>query len=174
MGRTKGTNPEEEFNNGSKFQISKTSSFQKVTGSQARNAKNNTAYTVTRVSEDGVDERGIIRYKRDVILFDNKEDLKAFNKLDSLKEEGGSIGKGTIIATGSTDPSKKSFELTEAGANISYVKNKYHIKNDKQIPDISRFSPVALALGIRPGQMCKIIRPSRTAINSNFYSFFLF
>ena len=49
------------------------------------------------------------------------------------------------------------------------VKNKYHIKNDKQIPDISRFSPVALALGIRPGQMCKIIRPSRTAINSNFY-----
>ena len=123
METKKGTNPEQEFNNGNKFQISKTSSFQKVTGSQARNAKNNTAYTVTRVSEDGVDERGIIRYKRDVILFDNKEDLKAFNKLDSLKEEGGGIGNGTIIATGSTDPNKKSFELTEAGANISYVKN---------------------------------------------------
>ena len=107
MATKKGTNPEQEFNNGNKFQISKTSSFQKVTGSQARNAKNNTAYTVTRVSEDGVDERGIIRYKRDVILFDNKEDLKAFNKLDSLKEEGGGIGNGTIIATGSTDPNKK-------------------------------------------------------------------
>ncbi len=49
------------------------------------------------------------------------------------------------------------------------VKNKYHITDDKQIPDISRFSPVSLALGIRPGQLCKIIRPSRTAINSEFY-----
>ena len=54
-------------------------------------------------------------------------------------------------------------------SEMESVKNKYHIKHDKQIPDISRFSPVALALGIRPGQMCKIIRPSRTAINSNFY-----
>ena len=49
------------------------------------------------------------------------------------------------------------------------VKKKYNITDDNQIPDISRFSPVALALGIRPGQLCKIIRPSRTAINSNFY-----
>ena len=54
-------------------------------------------------------------------------------------------------------------------SEMESVKNKYHITDDKQIPDISRFSPVALALGIRPGQMCKIIRPSRTAINSNFY-----
>ncbi len=54
-------------------------------------------------------------------------------------------------------------------SEVESVKNKYHIAHDKQIPDISRFSPVALALGIRPGQMCKIIRPSRTAINSNFY-----
>ena len=123
MGKTKTSNPPEEFNNGAKFQISKTSSFQKITGSQARNATNNTAYTVTRVSKDGVDEKGNIYYKREVILFDNKEDMKAFNKLDSLKEEGGNIGNGTIIATGSTDPSKKSFELTEAGANISYIKN---------------------------------------------------
>ena len=124
MGRTKGTNPEEEFDNGAKFQISKTSSFSKSFGASTRNLEpgSNTAYTVTRVSKDGVNEKGKIYYKREVILFDNKEDMKAFNKLDSLKEEGGSIGEGTIIATGSTDPSKKSFELTEAGANISYVK----------------------------------------------------
>ena len=49
------------------------------------------------------------------------------------------------------------------------IKIKYNITDDKQIPDISRFSPVSLALGIRPGQLCKIIRPSRTAINSEFY-----
>jgi len=39
----------------------------------------------------------------------------------------------------------------------------------KQIPDISRFSPVALMIGIRPGEICKIERDSKTAINSLFY-----
>ena len=100
MGKTKTSNPPEEFNNGAKFQISKTSSFQKITGSGARKLEpgTNTAYTVTRVSKDGVNEKGKIYYKREVILFDNKEDMKAFNKLDSLKEEGGSTGNGKIIA----------------------------------------------------------------------------
>lgn len=39
----------------------------------------------------------------------------------------------------------------------------------KEIPDISRFSPVALMIGIRPGEICKIQRDSKTAINSLFY-----
>ena len=60
-----------------------------------------------------VDEKGILRYKREVILFDNKEDLKAFNKLDSLKEEGGSIGNGTIIATGSEPSQLKGIQVDE-------------------------------------------------------------
>ena len=130
MGRTNtsNTNPPQKFNDGNKFQISKTSSFQKVTGPGVRklprNEKNNRAYTVTRVSEDGVDDKGIIRYKREVILFENKEDLNAFNELGSVnKSQLGANGAGVVIATGSTDPSKKSFELTEAGAKIPYVKN---------------------------------------------------
>jgi len=49
------------------------------------------------------------------------------------------------------------------------IKTKYNITDDKQIPDISRFGPVAQAIGIRPGQICHIIRPSKTAITSNFY-----
>lgn len=49
------------------------------------------------------------------------------------------------------------------------IKKKYNITNDKQVPDISRFSPVSLAIGIRPGEMCEIIRPSKTAISSPFY-----
>ena len=43
-----------------------------------------------------------------------------------------------------------------------------HLTN-KQIPDISRFSPVAQLIGIRPGQICKIYRYSKTAINTDFY-----
>jgi len=54
-------------------------------------------------------------------------------------------------------------------AEVKEFKEKYHITDDNQIPDISRFSPVAQVLGMRPTQICKIIRPSRTAINSEFY-----
>ena len=49
------------------------------------------------------------------------------------------------------------------------IRKKYNIIDDKQFPDISRFSPVAMAIGIRPGQLCEIIRPSKTAINTIFY-----
>ena len=169
MGKTKTSNPPEEFNNGAKFQISKTSSFQKITGSQARNAKNNTAYTVTRVSKDGVDEKGNIYYKREVILFDNKEDMKAFNKLDSLKEEGGNIGNGTIIATGSTDPSKKSFELTEAGANISYIKNneeKIQRYSANGVKDIAKDENSSVKKGLRDFSNNKLANTKDDALDS--------
>jgi len=48
-------------------------------------------------------------------------------------------------------------------------RKKYNVMDDKQVPDISRFSPVAQAIGIRPGNICHIIRTSKTAISSNFY-----
>jgi DNA-directed RNA polymerase subunit H len=49
------------------------------------------------------------------------------------------------------------------------IKKKYNIINDNQFPDISRFDPVAQAIGIRPGEVCEIIRPSKTAISSLYY-----
>lgn len=49
------------------------------------------------------------------------------------------------------------------------IKNKYNIISNDQIPDISRFSPVAQAIGLRPNQICEIIRPSKTSIFSKFY-----
>jgi DNA-directed RNA polymerase subunit H (RpoH/RPB5) len=54
-------------------------------------------------------------------------------------------------------------------ANEEKVKARYNISDNSQVPGISRFSPVAQAIGLRPGEMCKIIRPSRTAITSEFY-----
>ena len=48
-------------------------------------------------------------------------------------------------------------------------RKRYNIQNDSELPDISRFSNVAMAIGLRPGQICKIIRPSKTAITSEFY-----
>jgi len=48
-------------------------------------------------------------------------------------------------------------------------RKKYNITNNSQIPNISRFDPVAVAIGMRPGQICKILRPSRTAITAPYY-----
>jgi DNA-directed RNA polymerase subunit H (RpoH/RPB5) len=49
------------------------------------------------------------------------------------------------------------------------VKARYNIMHDGQFPDVSRFDPVAQAIGIRPGQVCEIIRQSKTAISSPYY-----
>ena len=46
---------------------------------------------------------------------------------------------------------------------------KYNIRDGSQLPDLSRFGPVSVVLGIRPGQVCEIKRPSKTATASMFY-----
>lgn len=47
-------------------------------------------------------------------------------------------------------------------------KRKFNVL-DNNIPDISYFSPVSLVLGIRPNDIVKIERKSRTAIKTDFY-----
>jgi len=49
------------------------------------------------------------------------------------------------------------------------IMKKYNITDKIQFPDISRFDPVARVIGLRPGQVCHIIRPSKTAIAANYY-----
>ena len=52
---------------------------------------------------------------------------------------------------------------------VKKVKLRYNITDHTQFPDISRFDPVAQIIGIRPGQICEIIRPSKTAITGYYY-----
>ena len=49
------------------------------------------------------------------------------------------------------------------------IRSRYNIMSNAQFPDISRFDPAARAIGIRPGQVCEIIRPSKTAISAPYY-----
>ena len=49
------------------------------------------------------------------------------------------------------------------------VKKKYNIIDDSKFPEISRFDPVSTLIGLRPNNLCKIIRPSKTSITSEFY-----
>ena len=52
---------------------------------------------------------------------------------------------------------------------VDDIMKRYNITDKVQFPDISRFDPVARVIGLRPGQVCKIIRPSKTSIEANYY-----
>lgn len=52
---------------------------------------------------------------------------------------------------------------------VKELKQKYSIENQKQLPEISRFDPHALAIYLRPGEICEFKRNSATAMNYNYY-----
>ena len=45
----------------------------------------------------------------------------------------------------------------------------YNIVKETQWPEISRFDPVALAIGLRPGEVAEIMRNSPTALETKYY-----
>ena len=52
---------------------------------------------------------------------------------------------------------------------VADVMRKFNMTGRNQFPEIGRFDPVSLALCLRPGQICKIHRPTPTAGTSMFY-----
>jgi len=52
---------------------------------------------------------------------------------------------------------------------VAEILSKYKLKNKSLLPEISRFDPVAISIGMRPGDICRIIRPSKTSIISHYY-----
>jgi hypothetical protein len=135
-GKTNKTNPSEEFNDGNKLQASNISSFQKqFVGSQSRNMApgSNTFYTTTVVKQDGKDENGRIIYKREIYSFDTAKEARDFkDKVDvGLGEQAIFQNDYKPIATGSTAKGEKTFELTEHGANLSYLQKNGEIDEDK-------------------------------------------
>lgn len=53
--------------------------------------------------------------------------------------------------------------------DVKTIMKRFNITDKVQFPDISRFDPVARAIGLRPGQVCHILRPSKTAITTDYY-----
>ena len=47
--------------------------------------------------------------------------------------------------------------------------SKYNIAHPDMLPNISRYDPVAMAIGMRPGQVCRIDRFSKTAVSTPYY-----
>jgi len=54
-------------------------------------------------------------------------------------------------------------------SEIDELKQKYNIMDTKQLPEISRFDPQALAKCMRPGQVCKLERESSSALFYDYY-----
>lgn len=49
------------------------------------------------------------------------------------------------------------------------VMKTFYLTSIKQFPEISRFDPVAQCIGMRPNDVCRILRPSKTAIQTYYY-----
>lgn len=52
---------------------------------------------------------------------------------------------------------------------VQTLQKTYNLKETTQLPEISRFDPQALAICLRPGQVCRLIRKSNTALAYNYY-----
>lgn len=57
--------------------------------------------------------------------------------------------------------------LNETETNT--IMQKYNLISKEQLPEISRFDPVARIIGIKPNEVCHILRPSKTAIEADYY-----
>lgn len=55
------------------------------------------------------------------------------------------------------------------GEQLEQFKTKFSVKELSQLPEISRFDPQALVVGLRPGDVCEIERKSVTAMQYNYY-----
>jgi DNA-directed RNA polymerase subunit H (RpoH/RPB5) len=52
---------------------------------------------------------------------------------------------------------------------ISNVMKRYNITDKKEFPKICRFDPVSQVIGLRPGDVVHIKRPSKTAVQADYY-----
>jgi DNA-directed RNA polymerase subunit H (RpoH/RPB5) len=89
-------------------------------------------------------------------LFDNDGIFIVMNNIDRLQFN---ILNHTLVPNISILDEKE----------INDLKKEYNLKNIKELPEISRFDPQALASFVRPGQVCKFERNSNTALSYNYY-----
>ena len=54
-------------------------------------------------------------------------------------------------------------------SEVKTVMEKHNLLKLNEFPDINRFDPVAVAIGLRPGRVCEITRPSKTSIEGMYY-----
>ena len=58
---------------------------------------------------------------------------------------------------------------TLSDTEMEEIKNKYNVTDNSNFPEISRFDPVSQVIGIKPNDICEIIRPSKNVIQTKYY-----
>ena len=132
---------------------------------------------VYTIASDLYDMEGILNKETDEIIFISNDDpndslTKAINQLYHSEKIFVNVVNirrllFNILNHSQVPPHRI---LSEAEKEEFY--KKYNVTNENEhLPTISRFDPVAVAIGMRPGQVCEIIRPSKTAIQTKYYRF---
>jgi DNA-directed RNA polymerase subunit H len=112
--------------------------------------------------------------KQDTIIFINSEDSN-----ETIKEFVKQIWEEEGIFIILLNTKRLQFNLLEHvlvpphriinDLETKDMMTKYKLKTPSLLPEISRFDPVTVSIGMRPGDICKIQRPSKTSINSVYY-----
>jgi DNA-directed RNA polymerase subunit H (RpoH/RPB5) len=126
---------------------------------------------------DIIDELFVIEellHKGDQLLIITKSYIN-----DTMKNELEKIWSNTNIYVNLLSISELQFNILNHEMVPKHIKlndtekqaflEKYNIYKTERIPEISRFDPVAKVIGLQPGDVCKIIRPSRTSIQGVYY-----
>jgi len=112
--------------------------------------------------------------KEDTLFIISKEDLNDtnLNELKHIWEKDGIFlvvqnikGLQFNILEHVLVPDHRVMNVKETDACMK----KYNINDKTLFPTISRFDPVAQIIGLRPGFICEITRPSKSAIEAKYY-----
>lgn len=109
--------------------------------------------TLVVVVEDEPNDGLITRLKQ---LYEQEGKFVVVHNIDRLQYN---LLEHTLVPKGKA--------LTEQETSV--MKQKYNIKLNNQFPEISRFDPQALALCLRPNEVCVFERKSLTAISTKYY-----
>ena len=129
--------------------------------------------TLDNIIEDLYEIEGILQ-KDDtlVIIIDDEPNDTIINKIKFLYDKDGifvvihNIQRLQFnILNHYLVPSMKILNDDE----VDSLKKKYNIQTLSQLPEISRFDPQALAMCLRPGEICELTRNSVTALETNYY-----
>lgn len=60
-------------------------------------------------------------------------------------------------------------EIVESQEDLQALFKRFNITTNKEFPQISRYDPVALYIGLKPNDVCKITRKSKSSIESEYY-----
>lgn len=60
-------------------------------------------------------------------------------------------------------------EIVESNEELDALFKRFNIKRNSEFPQISRYDPVAIYIGLKPNDVCKITRKSKSSINSEYY-----